>query len=103
MVDRTVAEAAAAVAGRLDDKLDVTTRSIQELLVTEISELSGDQQLLQLLRDTVAVNVDAFFSSIRHGIPVRNLEPATRATRGVRRRFGACLPAGSSCGTERCP
>jgi DNA-binding PucR family transcriptional regulator len=85
MVDRTVAQAAATVAGRLDDKLAATTRSIQELLVKEISELSGDQQLLQLLRDTVAVNVDAFFSSIRHGIPVRNLEPATAALEYARR------------------
>jgi len=55
------------------------------LLVTEISELSGDQQLLQLLRDTVAVNVDAFFSSIRHRIPVRKLEPATAALEYARR------------------
>jgi sugar diacid utilization regulator len=85
MVDRTVAQAAATVASRLDDMLGDTTRSIQELLVTEISELSGDQQLLQLLRDTVAVNVDAFFSSIRHGIPVRNLEPATAALEYARR------------------
>src|ERR1700758_5501195 len=85
MVDRTVEQAAATVAGRLDDALGDTTRSIQELLVAEISELSGDQQLLQLLRDTVAVNVDAFFSSIRHGIPVRNLEPATAALEYARR------------------
>lgn len=85
MVDRTVAQAAATVAGRLDDTLGDTTRSIQELLVAEISELSGDQQLVQLLRDTVAVNVDAFFSSIRHGIPVRDLEPATAALEYARR------------------
>ena len=85
MVDRTVAQAAAMVAGRLDDTLGDTTRSIQELVATEISELSGDQQLLQLLRDTVAVNVDAFFSSIRHGIPVRDLEPATVALEYARR------------------
>jgi DNA-binding PucR family transcriptional regulator len=86
MVDRgTIAEAAATVANRLDDTLGDTTRSIQELLVGEISELSGDQQLVQLLRDTVAVNVDAFFSSIRHGIPVRNLEPATAALEYARR------------------
>src|ERR1700757_80142 len=81
----TVAKAAAPVAGRLDDKLAETTRSIQELLVTEISELSGDQQLVQLLRDTVAVNVDAFWSSIRHGIPIRNLEPATAALEYARK------------------
>ena len=85
MVDRSVAEAAATVASRLDDMLGDTTRSIQELLVTEISELSGDQPLVQLLRDTVAVNVDAFFSSIRHGIPIRNLEPATAALEYARR------------------
>lgn len=81
----TVAEAAAAIAGRLDDKLEDTTHSIQELLVTEISELRGDPQLLRLLRDTVAVNVDALFSAIRHGIPIRDLEPPSAALEYARR------------------
>jgi hypothetical protein len=66
---------AAAITSRLGDKLDGITSSIQQLLVAEISELRGDEQLQQLLRDTVAGNIDAFFSAIRHGIPVERLEP----------------------------
>ncbi|WP_067968518.1 PucR family transcriptional regulator [Mycolicibacter icosiumassiliensis] len=80
-----VAEAAATIVGRLYDKLDNITRDIQQLVVTEISELGGDAQLLQLLRDTAGSSVESFFSSIRHGIPVRNLEPPTPALEYARR------------------
>ena len=36
-----VAKTAALVASRLDDQLETATRSIQQLLVTEITELAG--------------------------------------------------------------
>ncbi|MCV7385753.1 PucR family transcriptional regulator [Mycolicibacter longobardus] len=80
-----VADAAATIVGRLYDRLDDITRDIQQLVVTEMSELGGDAQLLQLLRDTAATSVESFFSSIRHGIPVRNLEPPTPALEYARR------------------
>jgi hypothetical protein len=80
-----VAKTAAQVAGRLDNRLEAATRSIQHLLVTEITELGGDAQLVQLLRDTVASNVDTFFSTIRNGIPVEHIEPPTAALEYARR------------------
>ncbi|MEZ0362985.1 PucR family transcriptional regulator [Mycobacterium sp. pUA109] len=83
--DAVVAEAAATVVGRLYDKLGDITADIQQLVVTEISELRGDAQLLQLLADTAAASVEAFFSSIRHGIPVKHLEPPTPALEYARR------------------
>lgn len=81
----TVAKTAALVARRLDDQLEAATRSIQQLLVTEITELAGDAQLVQLLRDTVASNVDTFFSAIRNGIPIEHIEPPTAALEYSRR------------------
>jgi hypothetical protein len=80
-----VAKTAALITSRLYDNLDGITHSIQQLLVAEISELRGDAQLLQLLHDTVAANIDTFFSSIRHDIPVRNVEPPTAALEYARR------------------
>jgi hypothetical protein len=80
-----VAETAALVARRLDNQLEATTRSIQQLLVMEITDLGGDAQLVQLLRDTVASNVDTFFSAIRNGIPIERIEPPTAALEYARR------------------
>jgi DNA-binding PucR family transcriptional regulator len=54
-------------------------------VVTKIAELGGDPQLTQLLRDTVSGNVDTFFSAIRHGIPVTQVEPPTAALEYARR------------------
>lgn len=83
--DAIVAKTAAEITDRIYDKLGEVTQSIQQLLVAEISELRGDAQLLQLLHDTVASNIDTFFSSIRHDIPVRNVEPPTAALEYARR------------------
>jgi DNA-binding PucR family transcriptional regulator len=79
------AGAAATIVDRLYDKLGDITSEIQQLVITEISELRGDAQLLQLLRDTVAASVEVFFSSIRHDIPVKYLEPPTPALEYARR------------------
>lgn len=83
--DQVVAKAAATIAGRLYDNLGEITRGIQQLVVTEISELREDAQLLQLLRDTVVSNVEAFFSAVRHEIPVQHVEPPTAALEYARR------------------
>jgi hypothetical protein len=83
--DAIVAKTAAMIAARLDNKLGEATQSIQQLLTTEITELSGEAQLLQLLRDTVAANVDTFFSTVRNRIPVELVEPPTAALEYARR------------------
>ena len=75
----------ALITSRLYDKLGEITQSIQRLVVAEISELAGDAQLQGLLRDTVAANIDTFFSAVRHDIPVRNVEPPTAALEYARR------------------
>jgi hypothetical protein len=61
------------------------TGSIQQKLVTEIAELRGDTQLLQLLRDSVDGNVATVFSAIRHAIPIEKVELPTAALEHARR------------------
>jgi DNA-binding PucR family transcriptional regulator len=80
-----VAKSATVIVGRLDDRLPEITRSTREFLVTEIPEIGGDGDLLELVHDSVAGNFDTFFSAIRHGIPVGAIEPATAALEHARR------------------
>lgn len=83
--DGAIAKAAATIVSSMEDQVNDITRSTQELLVTEISELRGDTPLLQLLRDTVASNIDTFFSAIRHRISIEHIEPPAAALEYARR------------------
>ena len=80
-----VAKSTALIVSRLDDKLAEITRSIQELLFSELSEVGGDGELLALLRDAVKGNLDAYFPAIRHGISIDHVEPPTAALEHARR------------------
>jgi PucR C-terminal helix-turn-helix domain/GGDEF-like domain len=80
-----VAESAATIVSRLDQRMAELTGSIQQTLVTEIAELRGDAQLLQLLRDSVDGNVATVFSAIRHAIPIEKVELPTAALEHARR------------------
>lgn len=80
-----VAESAALVVSRLNDKLPEITRFIQDLLFNELSEVGGDGELLGLLHDAVQGNLEAFFPAIRHGISIDNVEPPTAALEHARR------------------
>jgi len=80
-----VARSAAAIVSRLDQRMPEVTGSIQQMLVTEIADLRGDAQLLQLLRDSVDGNVATVFSAIRHAIPIEKVELPTAALEHARR------------------
>jgi hypothetical protein len=82
----TVATSAARIGGRMIDQLAELTASIQEFVVEQVSELHGeDPQLLELLRDNIAANIDTFFSAVHHGIPIENIAPPTVALEYARR------------------
>jgi hypothetical protein len=80
-----VGRSAADVVGRLDQRMAELTGSIHRTLVTEIAELRGDAQLLQLLRDSIDGNVATVFSAIRHAIPIEKVELPTAALEHARR------------------
>lgn len=91
--DGSVADSAAAVVARLTAALDEVTARTQRVLVGEIADLRGDTQLVQLLRDNVAANIDTVFSAIRHGIPVEHVEAPTAALEYARRLAQRNVPA----------
>ena len=82
--DPRVATSAAAIIARLGERLAEVTRSVQQLIITEIAELR-DPQMLQLQRDSTEGNVDTIFSAISHAIPIENVEPPTAAIEHARR------------------
>ncbi|KUI05871.1 helix-turn-helix domain-containing protein [Mycobacterium sp. IS-3022] len=85
-VDATaVAESAATVVARLNDRLGEVTQTVQQYLIAEISELRDEGQLLELLYDSTEQNIDTVFSAIRHNIPIENVEPPTAALEYARR------------------
>lgn len=83
--DAAVAEAAITISQRLYDRLPETIGVIEDLVARESPELTGDSPLLQLLHETVAANVDAYFSAIRHNIPVAEIAAPAVALEHARR------------------
>src|ERR1700758_5637026 len=80
-----VAKSAALIVGRLDNRLTELSRSIRELLVSELSEIGGDGELLGLVRDSIQGNLDTFLPAIGHGISIDHIEPPTAALEHARR------------------
>lgn len=60
----------AEVLGGLGQQLRDLPDLIQRLLAAEVAELSGDGQLEDLLIETVAANVETWFSTLRYDIPI---------------------------------
>ena len=69
----------------LGDLVRELPESIHGLLIEQVAELAADQQLKELLSDTVAANVDTWFSVVRHSIPFDRMESPTAALEHARR------------------
>jgi DNA-binding PucR family transcriptional regulator len=78
-------QAVAGIGTRLDARLTEITRSISELLVADIRELRDEEQLQQVLTDSVSANIDAFFAAARHGISIDLLHAPAAALEHARR------------------
>lgn len=83
--DANVAEAAIAISQRLYDRLAETIAVIEDLVAKQSPDLTSDSSLLQLLHETVAANVEAYFSAIRHNIPVTEIAAPAVALEHARR------------------
>ena len=70
------ADSAAEIIARLGGRLGDITRSLQQHVLTEVSEFRDDTQL---------AHVDTVFTAIRHRIPIENVEPPTAALEHARR------------------
>lgn len=80
-----VAEAAIGISQRLYDRLAETIGVIEDQVARESPELTADSPLLVLLHETVTANVDAYFSAIRHNIPVADIAAPAVALEHARR------------------
>ncbi|MBN9634117.1 MAG: hypothetical protein J0H22_02600, partial [Actinobacteria bacterium] len=78
-------QAVAGIGTRLDARLTDITRSVAEQLVSAIAELRGEEQLQQVLDDSVTANIDAFFAAVRHGISIDLLHAPAAALEHARR------------------
>ncbi|MEB3068646.1 PucR family transcriptional regulator [[Mycobacterium] vasticus] len=83
--DPAVVQAAAALAKRFEEQLPELTGSIQQLLISEIPELRGQAQLLQLLHDHIAGSVETFSTVVRNDIAIQNVTSPTAALEYARR------------------
>lgn len=90
--DTAVAEAAIGISQRLYDHLAETTQVIEDLVAKESPDLTGDSSLLRLLHETVAANVDTYFSAIRHNIPVADIAAPAVALEHARRLAQRGIP-----------
>lgn len=90
-----VAPTVALVVDRLLDDLGDSVRLIQRRIIADIGELRTDPQLLELLRASVAGNVETVLTVIRYGIGMERVEPPTAALEYARRvaQHGIALSA----------
>ena len=86
------APALADLLGRVGDLVTGLPEAIHRLLVEQVTELTADQQLRDLLSDTVAANVGTWLSVIRYSIPIDHVEAPTAALEHARRMAQREIP-----------
>ncbi|QRY52472.1 PucR family transcriptional regulator [Mycolicibacterium septicum] len=84
-MDPAVADASAVVMDRLMARQIAVSQSVQQALASQITQLRGDRELVQLLGASVAGNVETIFNALRHDISLDNIEPPTAALEYARR------------------
>ena len=83
--EAAVAESVALIIDRIGGRAPDVIGSIQRYLAAEVVELRGDPALLELLRASVAGNVETVFDALRYHISIERVEPPTAALEYARR------------------
>src|SRR5262245_27764976 len=84
-MDPAVSAASAVVMDRLMARQMAVSRTVQDTLASDITQLRGDPELVQLLGASVAGNVETIFHALRHDISLDNILPPTAALEYARR------------------
>ncbi|MUL83238.1 MULTISPECIES: CdaR family transcriptional regulator [unclassified Mycolicibacterium] len=84
-MDPTVNEAIAVVTTRLINRQAEVARAVQRHLASDIADLRGDPEILELMASSVEGNIDTIFHALRHGIALDNIEAPTAALEYARR------------------
>ena len=83
--EAAVAESVALIIDRIGERAPDVIGSIQRYLAAEVVELRRDPALLELLRASVAGNVETVFDALRYHISIERVEPPTAALEYARR------------------
>ncbi|MDH6195303.1 DNA-binding PucR family transcriptional regulator [Mycobacterium frederiksbergense] len=78
-------EAIAVVMTRLIKRQAEVVRAVQRHLASDIADLRGDPEILELMASSVEGNVDTIFHALRHNISLENIEAPTAALEYARR------------------
>jgi DNA-directed RNA polymerase specialized sigma24 family protein len=81
------------IVDRIADRGAEVIGAIQQHLAGEIVELRGDPQLLDILRASVAGNVETVLDALRYDITIERVEPPTAALEYARRLAQRGIPA----------
>ena len=87
-----VSSTVALVVDRLLEQLGESVERIQRRITADIDELRGDPRLVELLRFSVAGNVETVLTVIRYGIDLDRAEPPTAALEYARRAAQHGIP-----------
>jgi hypothetical protein len=90
--DSVVHDHTAAIIARLDHRLTEITQHMYRTLTSEIFELRGDPQMLELLSSSIEGNVNTIFHALQHQIPLERVQPPTAALEYARRLAQRGIP-----------
>ncbi len=84
-MDPAVSEANTTVMTRLIARQSGVARAVQLRLASDITELRGDPEIIELLGASVAGNIETIFHALRYDISLENIEAPTAALEYARR------------------
>jgi DNA-binding PucR family transcriptional regulator len=73
------------VAARADRRIDEVSRAIHQVILRDVTELDGDQHLVDILHNSVAANVSTAVHALRYAIDAAHFEVPAVATEYARR------------------
>ncbi len=73
------------VAANMERDLDANSAEVKELLESHFPEMRGDRHWADLLRASIASNVETVLHALRHGIPAGGISPPAAAAEFARR------------------
>lgn len=82
------------VAEDMERALDANSAEVKTMIEARFPEMRGDRHWADLLRSSIAGNVETLLHALRHGIPVGGLPPPPAATEFARRMAQHAVPVG---------
>ncbi|MFN7151936.1 MAG: PucR family transcriptional regulator, partial [Microthrixaceae bacterium] len=92
MADEDLHAQVATVATAMNERFAEITHILRDELASRIEELQGDSAIIDLLESSIAGNVENILHSLRHHIPVENIEPPSAAFEYARRLAQRGIP-----------